>query len=417
MLYLVVFLGLAAASAGTLIFASLTYSLRDYSRPALENRLAGRKQERWLEFITAHTSDLVFATAAARLLFNLAILILVLRLFHETQWHLRWQYGVGVLLAAAITLLCSVTIPHAIARHSAARTIALAAPLLGTLHSVARPILQMSHLVDALVRRLAGVDREEIKEEQIEQEILSAVHEGEKEGVVNSQERVIIESVIQFRDTHAGEIMTARADIVALAVDSSLEDVKQMVESSGHSRVPVYEGSLDNIKGILYARDLLKYVGSAVEHFDLRASLRPALFIPKSKPVSVLLADFRTQKVHLVIVQDEYGGTAGLVTIEDVLEELVGEISDEHEPKEPAFVQQTGDGVFEADARAPIMDINKHAGLELPEDQGYDTLGGFISTTLGQIPRSGTTFEHQRSRYTVLDAEPQRIKRVRIEKV
>src|SRR5207248_1863515 len=136
---------------------------------------------------------------------------------------------------------------------------------------------------------------------------------------------------------------------------------------------------------------------------------------PETKPLRDLLNDFRLQKVHIAIVVDEYGGTAGLVTIEDILEELVGDISDEHEPAEPAMLRRIDDQTWEADARVYLDELNRQVGLAIPEDQGFDTLGGFISTTLGRIPAAGTQFEHANVKYTVLGAEPQKINRVKIE--
>lgn len=225
----------------------------------------------------------------------------------------------------------------------------------------------------------------------------------------------MIESVIEFRDTTAGQIMTGRPQVVALPINSALAKVKQTIEESGHSRIPVYEGTLDQIVGILYARDLLRFVGQPPEQFDIRAALRPPLYVPETKPLRDLLSDFRVQKVHIAIVLDEYGGTSGLITIEDILEELVGDISDEHEPVEPSLFQRINEQTAEADARVPIEEFNRLTDLSLPEDAGYATLGGFVSTALGRIPTPGTTFAQDGVKYTVLDAEPQRIKRIRVE--
>src|SRR5262249_10236267 len=149
------------------------------------------------------------------------------------------------------------------------------------------------------------------------------------------------------------------------------------VEESGVSRIPVYEGTLDKVVGVLYARDLLKYVGEEVEKFDVRAAMRPPYFVPETTLLKDLLSNFRLQKVHIAIVLDEYGGTAGVVTIEDGLEELVGDISDEHEPSEPAMLKQVSENTWEADARVYVNELNRTVGLNLPEDQGYDTLAGF----------------------------------------
>jgi CBS domain containing-hemolysin-like protein len=225
----------------------------------------------------------------------------------------------------------------------------------------------------------------------------------------------MIESVIAFRDTTAGQIMTARPEIIGIPLDAEMLGVKKAIEASGHSRLPVYEGTLDHVIGILYARDLLAILGEPPERFNIRAYMRPAFYVPETKPVTDLLHDFRLQKVHIAVVLDEYGGTAGLVTIEDVFEELVGDISDEHEPIEPAMFSRLTDNTAEADARLYIDELNRLMSLGVPEDAGYDTLGGFVSTTLGRIPSTGTTFEFGGAKFTVLDAEPQKVNRVRIE--
>jgi len=212
-----------------------------------------------------------------------------------------------------------------------------------------------------------------------------------------------------------GQIMTARPEIVALEVKASMDEVKKTLEESGHSRLPVYEGTLDHIVGVLYARDLLQHLGQPSEVFSVRAAMRPVVFVPEIKPLRDLLKDFRVQKVHIAIVADEYGGTAGLVTIEDILEELVGEISDEHEPAGPSSIKRIDERTAEVDARMYLGDFNRHMGLHLPDDAGYETLGGFVSVTLGRIPSVGTTFEQDGVKYTIVAAEPQRVDRVKVE--
>jgi putative hemolysin len=225
----------------------------------------------------------------------------------------------------------------------------------------------------------------------------------------------MIESVIEFHDTQVGQIMTARPEMVALEIDTPLEKVMCTIEQSGHSRIPVFEGDLDHIAGILYARDLLKHLWQSPEQVQIRSIIRPAFYVPETKSLRDLLQDFRLQKVHIAIVLDEYGGTAGLVTIEDVLEELVGEIADEHEPVEPAMFVRIDEHVAEADARIYIDELNRMTGLELPEEEGYDTLGGFVTNTLGRIPEPGTIFDYGPARFTILSAEPHKVNRVRIE--
>jgi putative hemolysin len=409
---------LGAASFSSFLFSALTYSLREYSRPKLSDYLERHDLERWFDWINDHIDDLVIVTAVLRLFSNALVLVFVLHLFEPTGYDTWLQYLLALLVTGLITFFCSVTIPHAISRHAAEKFIALFIRPLYAMRLLLLPATRLMRGIDHIVGNAVGGNGNgapDQKEEEIEQEILSVVEEGAKEGLVDEQEREMIESVIEFRDTNVGQIMTARPDIVALEVTASLDKVKALLEQSGHSRVPVYEGNLDHIVGILYARDLLKHVGEPPERFDLRSILRPALYVPESKPLGDLLQDFRLQKIHIAMVLDEYGGTAGLVTIEDVLEELVGEISDEHEPAEPAMLSRIDELSAEADARIYIDELNRLLGLNIPEDAGYDTLGGFISTMLGRIPESGATFEHGEARYTILAAEPHRVIRVKID--
>jgi len=414
----IVLAAVAAVMLLTLLFSTLTYSLRDFSRARLEGALERRNKLEYLEPTVEHASDLIFVTAVGRLLSNILILIGVLRLLNYTHYGLGVQYLLAVVITALIHLFFSVAIPHAISRHAAEPMIAMSVRFLHGLRLAMVPLTKLMDGVDNLVSRAAiksaPQEQEEI-EEEIENEILSAVEEGEKEGVVDEEEREMIERVIAFHDTQVGQIMTPRPEIFALEVGATLETVKAKIAESGHSRIPVYQGKIDQIVGILYARDLLKLLGEPPEKFNMRDHLRPAFFVPETKPLRDLLHDFRLQKVHIAIVSDEYGGTAGLATIEDIFEELVGDVSDEHEPEEPAMIQRIDDLTAEADARTYIDELNRVLGLNLPEDAGYDTLGGFVTTTVGKIPPTGTTFEHAGVKYTVIDAEPQKVNRVRIE--
>ncbi len=406
--------GIFVAIMASLFFSTLTYSLRDFSRTRLADYLEMHGRSRWLDPTLDHRQDLTFITAAWRLLANVVILLGMLRLFSGLVLSLRLAYFLATVVTLMVTLLCSVAIPHAAARYAGAKFIGAFAAFLHLLRIGMWPVIKLMHTIDGLVRTAAGAGAG-AEAEEIEQEILSVVEDGEKEGVVDEEEREMIESVIEFRDTQVGQIMSARPEIVGLELKSSLNEVKQTLEESGHSRIPVYDGTLDHIVGILYARDLLKHLGLPSDRFDIRSAIRPAIYVPETKPLRDLLNDFRLQKVHIAIVLDEYGGTAGLVTIEDILEELVGDISDEHEPAEPAMLRKIDDYTWDVDARIYLDELNRQVGLSISEDEGYDTLGGFISTTLGRIPAVGTLFEHENVKYTIVSAEPQKVNRVKVE--
>ena len=406
--------GILLATLLTLFFSTLAYALRDYSRAKLEDYLARFGRSELLEKTVECSRELIFITGVCRVIANILIVVFCLRFFEDITTAPHSRYLSALITSTILTFLFSVAAPTAVARYLGEPIIAVFVRSLHTLRFVLFPLVKLLNLVDRLVLRMVG-NNSEPEPEQIEKDILSVVEDGEKEGVVDTQERKMIESVIEFRDARAGQVMTPRPEVIGIELGASLEDVKITLEESGHSRLPVYDGTLDHIVGILYARDLLRHLGLPPEKFDMRSVMRPAIFVPETKPLRDMLRDFRIQKVHIAIVLDEYGGTAGLVTIEDILEELVGEISDEHPPHDTPMIKKVGENAYEVDATLDIDQINRTVGLNLPEDAGYETLGGFVSVMLGRIPSKGTTFEHNAVRYTILDAEPQRVKRLKLE--
>jgi putative hemolysin len=240
------------------------------------------------------------------------------------------------------------------------------------------------------VRRLAGVPQTEAagaEAEHIEREILSAVSEGEASGAVHEADADMIASVIEFRDKDVAAIMTPRTEIVALPATATLIEAKETIIREGHSRIPIYGRNIDDILGVLYAKDLL----SCDEHepFDPMDSMRKVPFVPETKRIPDLLAELREKKVHLAIVVDEYGGTAGLVTIEDIIEEIIGEISDEYEAAGPSPIRRIDERTLEVDARVRIDELNEELNVDLPEDKDYDTVGGFLFSEMGKVPAAG----------------------------
>lgn len=220
-----------------------------------------------------------------------------------------------------------------------------------------------------------------------EEEIRTLVDAGEERGAIEAEERQMIDSILDLDKTLVREVMVPRTDITALEADTPLSQAVETVLRSGHSRLPVYEGTMDRIVGLLYAKDLLEPLRDGRTDRPLRELLRPAYFVPETKYVDDLLNELRRQRTHMAIVVDEYGGTAGLVTIEDLLEEIVGEIQDEYDSEEP-LIQDLGNGEFLCDARLSVDDAAEIVGLELPEGD-FDTLGGFVYARLGSIPRVG----------------------------
>lgn len=207
--------------------------------------------------------------------------------------------------------------------------------------------------------------------------------------VVEEDEAEMIRGVVEFGETVVREVMTPRRDMIAVPVDIGLEALLDLVAAEAHSRIPVYEGTIDSVVGVLLVKDLLPIVrnGVAPESFDVRAVMRDAYFVPDTKPVDDLLAEFRQTSVHLAIVLDEFGGTYGLATMEDLLEEIVGDINDEYDVVEPPFMVLEGGDVL-IEGAAAVSEVNQRWGLALPEDD-FDTLGGFVFGALGRVPDLG----------------------------
>ncbi len=246
-----------------------------------------------------------------------------------------------------------------------------------------------------------------------EEEIKTLVDAGSEEGVIEDDEKEMIYSVLQFNDKVVRELMVPRIDIIGLSAETTLENALQVVVAEGHSRIPVYEGTIDQIIGVLYAKDLLIRNDEANRHRTVREIMRPAYFVPESKRASELLEELQRRKVHMAVVIDEYGGTAGLITIEDLLEEIVGEIQDEYDPEEEAEYQQLSADEYRFDGGIHLVEVNELLETELSTEES-DTLGGYIFSVLGKVPQMGEVFEHDGLRFTVERIDGRRIEWVRV---
>lgn len=360
-------------------------------------------------------SQFLIVTGAVRVGAILIVVLLVLKLLDQVQAASPgFRPVIAFLVAWPLCLTFGVAMPTAIARYANERLMLTMEPWLWVMRWILYPLVALLSVFDPLVRRLSGIAPEDEGHdaEEVEREILGAVTEGERQGAVSEDERAMIESVIELRSTHVGEIMTPRPDIIAVPVDADRSEVLTAIRSAGHSRLPVYEETLDHVVGILYAKDLLHLDPAAP--LDIRSVMRPPVFVPDTKLVRDLLHEFRHQKVHIAVVLDEYGGTAGLVTIEDILELVVGDIADEYEPTEPEPLVQVDKRTYEVDARLGIDEINDELRIRLPESEYYETIGGYVSTALGRIPRVGEQCEYERVAIQVIDAEPRKINRLRI---
>ncbi|UCG32317.1 MAG: HlyC/CorC family transporter [Phycisphaerales bacterium] len=404
-----------AILALAILFGTANLSLRQLSRHRLAELLEPRGKAHWIENINKDLHFMILATSSVRHACHVVFIVAVAALLVEPIGGTSPTYYVVVAILSVILLLIfGVAVPNAWARHAGEQFVAATYPLLRACRVALSPAVSILHFFDGLVRRLAGIPPSNATSqlEEMEQEILDVVSEGERHGAVDEQEKEMIESVIAFADTQVGQVMTPRTQVRAVEIGAGLEDAKQLILKAGHSRIPVYESTIDNVQGILYAKDLLNVENPTdVKIADI---MRPVSFIPETKNLRECLQQFQETKVHIAIILDEYGGTAGLITLEDLLEELVGDITDEYEEPEPEPIVRLDDGRADVDARLRISELNDELGVTLPENDDYDTVGGFVFSTLGRIPQPGEQFDHGNLRIEILDAEERRVKRLRI---
>ena len=279
------------------------------------------------------------------------------------------------------------------------------------------PSVWGAELLCLLFRRMSGRKIEHVTEESLEEEILTIVSEGEREGLLEEDAREMIEGVIELGDVTVARIMTPRTDMVSIHIDLPWDEVIQLAITAGHTRIPAYNRSPDDIVGILHSKDLLAELArpESQPRQPWQEMLRKPFFVPETMPVDKLLQEFQSSRNHIAVVLDEFGGVSGLVTIEDALEEIVGEISDEHDEADSDGIKPVGEHAAEAAARVRIHDLNERLGLSLPEDEHFDTIGGFVFHELGRIPNVGEELIWQDVRIKVLEATRRRIDRVSIQ--
>ena len=249
------------------------------------------------------------------------------------------------------------------------------------------------------------------------EDIMTMAEVSEQEGSIRSDEREIIENVIEFGTTTVREIMTSRVNIVAISTDNSLNEVLQLIREKGLSRMPIYENDLDNILGVIHSKDVLPYINSDIERTTInwRTIARKALFVPSTKKVDDLLRDFQQEKTHIAIVVDEYGGTEGLITLDDILEEIVGEISDEYDDVEESLYTKFKSGVYIFDAKIDLDDMEDILNLELTaEDDEYETLGGLVYHLTERIPNVGERVYYNDIELTIHSVKNNRVKKLRV---
>lgn len=320
--------------------------------------------------------------------------------------------ALGAAGAAFAVLVLADRVPRSLAAHRADRLALQAALPAELLAAAVRPSTGVVAGAARLVLRLVGQSDAELRPRRSLEEVRAIVREAEEQGVVDGD---LLSSAVEFQDRQVREVLTPRTRVRSLAVGTAMEDAIRLLSESGHSRFPVYEGTLDNVVGIAYARDLYEAARRGGT-LDLRQLMRPALIVPEVKSATSLLAEMRGAHVQMAVVVDEHGSTAGVVTLEDLVEVIVGEIHDEHDTPVD-LVRTLAPGVLEVEGSVAIHLLDTDHGLDLPESPAYVTLAGLLLDRLGQIPQGGEVVEIPPYRLTVVAMHGHRVARVRLERL
>ncbi len=367
---------------------------------------------------TIQTGVTLIATLSSALAATSAVAPLAHWLQHHAPGFLaNHASSVALLLVtlpvAILTLVIGEIAPKSLAFHHSERFALIAVHPIAWLETVLSPIVAFLTFLSNLILKPFGGTASFTVPVVNEEEIKILVDSGEEQGVLDPDETEMIHSVLEFGDTVVRKVMTPRIDLTAFEVNGSLAELIKLVSASGHSRIPVYEGNLDDIVGIVHAKDLLDLpLDSSRDGVPIRSVMRPPYFIPESKKVDELLAEFRRSRQQLAIVRDEYGVTAGLVTIEDLLEEIVGDIQDEYDEEEP-MVQVLDTHTSILDGRMSIDDVNERMNLNLPDTEA-DTIGGFVFSLLGHQAEKGERVEYEDVEFVVEATDGRRITKVRL---
>lgn len=336
----------------------------------------------------------------------------------------RGGFGTGLFGSALLVLFFGHGLPQALARRSPD---AAATRLAGFARVATVVLWPVTSIYAAILRVLLQLPRGSMSRPArppTEEEfavLISGENGKNVEEIIEEDEREMIDAILRLEDRTVRDIMVPRVDIVAIPLTAGLTDVVATVLRAGHSRLPVYSGSIDVIAGLLYAKDLLKFLDTAVDGglplaWSAGALLRPIHIVPESKPTNELLRELQLRKIHMALVVDEYGGTAGLVTIEDVIEEIVGEIHDEHDVVTAPPLVQLAEDAFLFDGGISVQDVSELLNLDWDEEE-HGTIAGLVQRELGRLPAVGETLEYGGARLTVLEVERHRLKQVRVDKL
>ena len=405
-----------------LALSAFLSTLRSSLRFSLPTRTLGRaqneRQRARLEPLIENADGFAISAGIYKITCDLIfVLLLVGRIAGEAALELE-HLALAVAIGAPTLLLVTEAVPVSIARAWGDRLLLVVLP---TFRWAQLPVVPVVGALQSARRALLrALSIEDDSSSRVLIEGLRDVARTASAAELEATERELIENVMEFGDVDAAEVMTPRTEMAALPVETAPEEALATLAESGHSRMPVYEENVDSVIGTVSALELAKVLVGArrdAARPDLRDLMRPAMLVPETKLVSELLAEFRSRKQKMAIVVDEYGGTAGVVTLADVMAEIVGTIRDEYQEGEDGDgLRALGDGSFEVQAGLHVSEVNEALGLEIPEEEDFETLGGFVLAQLGHFPKAGESFRSDEVLFSVAEASDRRVLKVHVQR-
>lgn len=358
------------------------------------------------------TATLIMNNFVNLLISSVATLVF-LRVFQG--WDEQVVAILGTLLVTLLVLVFGEITPKIYAREYPERVFDRTSPLLRGSATILAPAVKALMAMSNLVVKIFGGEAMKETPFVTTEDIVSAIDVGKEEGMIDYQESLIVKRTLEMGETDVKEIMTPRVDVVAIEENSSLKQLTKLVDEEGYSRIPVYREEIDNIIGVCYTKDVVGFIENndvdSLTAVKVRELMREPLYVPETMKVTTLLKIFKEKKVHIAIVVDEFGGTAGIVTLEDILEEILGEIMDEYDEDEVIGIRKTGENTYVIDAAVPINDIERELNLEFPETE-HETLGGYLLELFQRIPSVGEEIEMGDYRFRIIAAMKNKIERV-----
>lgn len=411
------FLGVLACLYVLYVNSSVEAALKALSHSRLRGLL--ERQERRakiIEQLLDQPAQVLSAVSTLNVVCLVIIPALIISAMHQFNFY-GIEVPITIILALLIMLVVGRTVPRGYASQRP-ETVALRwSKFVNAEMVVIKPVVSLTNALSNIILRRMGVAPLPANTVVTQEELALLVAEGEEEGIIHREEREMIRSIFEFGDTVAREVMVPRLDIKSIPQTATLDETLDIILKNGHSRLPVYAEDIDHIVGILYAKDLLRFLRAHTDNtrFELTRVLRPVYYVPISKKLDMLFQELQNRRVHIAIVIDEYGGTAGLVTIEDLLEEIVGEIQDEYDTEQPQVIWRNN-GEVEVDARLNLHDANELFNTDW-ESENVDTIGGFVYDELGRIPAPGDELIVDGVRISVLTLIGNRLKKLLLARV